>query len=220
MASRSVRETAEKWFGHRELLPGQEEAVTALLDGHDVLLVAPTGSGKSLTYQVAGILLEGCTVVVSPLLALQQDQVASLEEAGLSAARLSSAESEGTRAEVLRGAREGDVRFLLLSPEQLATRSVPPSNLSLLGLVRHLAFVEHSWFQRALQANLDEPRPFTGSQDHDLFLRVTERARRVAHIPEVLYHWRVVPGSAAGVADAKPYAWVAGRAASAGMGQG
>ena len=55
-----------------------------------------------------------------------------------------------------------------LSPEQLATRSVPPSNLSLLGLVRHLAFVEHSWFQRALQANLDEPRPFTGSQDHDL----------------------------------------------------
>ncbi len=54
---------------------------------------------------------------------------------------------------------------------------------------------------------------FDGSQDHDLFLRVTERARRVAHVPEVLYHWRVVPGSAAGSADAKPYAWVAGRAA-------
>ncbi len=124
MASTSVRETAEKWFGHRELLPGQEEAVSALLDGHDVLLVAPTGSGKSLTYQVAGILLGGCTVVVSPLLALQQDQVASLEEAGLPAARLSSAESEGTRAEVLRGAREGDVRFLLLSPEQLANPEV------------------------------------------------------------------------------------------------
>jgi uncharacterized damage-inducible protein DinB len=55
-----------------------------------------------------------------------------------------------------------------LSPAQLATCSVPPSNLSLLGLVRHMAYVEHSWFQRALQANLDEPRPFTGSQDHDL----------------------------------------------------
>ena len=54
---------------------------------------------------------------------------------------------------------------------------------------------------------------FDGSQDHDLFLRVTERARRIVHIPEVLYHWRVVPGSAAGVADAKPYAWVAGKAA-------
>jgi O-antigen biosynthesis protein len=54
---------------------------------------------------------------------------------------------------------------------------------------------------------------FDGSQDHDLALRVTERARRVVHVPEVLYHWRVIPGSAAGDADAKPYAWEAGRKA-------
>jgi GT2 family glycosyltransferase len=54
---------------------------------------------------------------------------------------------------------------------------------------------------------------FDGSQDHDLALRVTERARRVVHVPQVLYHWRVVPGSAAGDADAKPYAWEAGRKA-------
>lgn len=54
---------------------------------------------------------------------------------------------------------------------------------------------------------------FDGSQDHDLVLRVTERARTVAHVPEVLYHWRVVPGSAAGEADAKPYAWLAGQRA-------
>jgi len=54
---------------------------------------------------------------------------------------------------------------------------------------------------------------FDGSQDHDLVLRVTERARRVVHIPHVLYHWRVVPGSAAGDVNAKPYAWVAGRKA-------
>ena len=54
---------------------------------------------------------------------------------------------------------------------------------------------------------------FDGSQDHDLVLRVTERARRVAHVPEVLYHWRVVPGSTAGDASAKPYAWEAGRRA-------
>jgi O-antigen biosynthesis protein len=52
-----------------------------------------------------------------------------------------------------------------------------------------------------------------GSQDHDLVLRVTERARKVVHIPRVLYHWRVIPGSAAGDGTAKPYAWVAGRAA-------
>ncbi|WP_235531226.1 MULTISPECIES: DinB family protein [unclassified Nocardioides] len=54
-----------------------------------------------------------------------------------------------------------------LSPEQLATRSVPPSTLSLLGLVRHMAYVEQAWFQRALQGNLDEPRPFTDPSDRD-----------------------------------------------------
>ena len=92
-----VRRTAREVFGHRRLLPGQREAVSALLGGHDVLLVAPTGAGKSLTYQVAGVLLDGCCLVVSPLLALQQDQVDSLSEgtAGLRAARLSSAESPG-----------------------------------------------------------------------------------------------------------------------------
>ncbi|WP_017936021.1 DinB family protein [Nocardioides sp. Iso805N] len=55
-----------------------------------------------------------------------------------------------------------------LSPQQLASRSVPPSTLSLLGLVRHAAYVEQTWFQRALQGNLDEPRPFTSSEDHDV----------------------------------------------------
>lgn len=54
---------------------------------------------------------------------------------------------------------------------------------------------------------------FDGSQDHDLVLRVSERSREVVHVPEILYHWRVVPGSAAGDQDAKPYAWVAGRKA-------
>ncbi|NPD05387.1 ATP-dependent DNA helicase RecQ [Nocardioides sp. zg-1308] len=126
MATRSarVREAAAHHFGHESLLPGQEEAVSALLDGHDVLLVAPTGAGKSLTYQLAGLLLGGCTVVVSPLLALQQDQVDGLTEAGIGAARLSSAESAGDREEALRAARAGEVRFLLLSPEQLANPEV------------------------------------------------------------------------------------------------
>ncbi|WP_210504407.1 RecQ family ATP-dependent DNA helicase [Nocardioides xinjiangensis] len=124
IAAEQVRETAARHFGHRELLPGQEDAVLALLDERDVLLVAPTGSGKSLVYQVAGLLLGGCTVVVSPLLALQQDQVDSLEEAGLTAARLSSAESESARAAVLEAARSGEVRFLLLAPEQLANPEV------------------------------------------------------------------------------------------------
>jgi ATP-dependent DNA helicase RecQ len=121
-----VRRTAEDVFGHASLLPGQEEATRALLDGHDVLLVSPTGSGKSLTYQVAGLLMDGCTVVVSPLLALQQDQIEGLSELGpdARAARISSAETEAQRAQALEAARTGEVEFLFLAPEQLANPDV------------------------------------------------------------------------------------------------
>src|SRR5512139_1055069 len=123
---RRAREAAQRYFGHRSLLPGQEETMRGLLDGHDVLLVSPTGSGKSLTYQVAGVLLEGCTLVVSPLLALQQDQIEGLLEGGpeLRAARVSSAETEAQRAEALERARAGKLEFLFMSPEQLANPDV------------------------------------------------------------------------------------------------
>jgi ATP-dependent DNA helicase RecQ len=121
-----AREAAERYFGHSSLLPGQEETMRALLDGHDVLLVSPTGSGKSLTYQVAGVLLEGCTVVVSPLLALQQDQIQGLSAGGpaLRAARVSSSETEAQRQEVLDRALAGELEFLFMSPEQLANPDV------------------------------------------------------------------------------------------------
>jgi ATP-dependent DNA helicase RecQ len=120
--ARLVREAAEEIFGHSSLLPGQAEAMRGLLDGHDVLLVAPTGAGKSLTYQVPGVLLPGCTVVVSPLLALQQDQAERLGEGGpeVRAGRISSRETAAQKAEVLRLAREEEIEFVFLSPEQLA----------------------------------------------------------------------------------------------------
>nr|WP_227464599.1 RecQ family ATP-dependent DNA helicase [Nocardioides lijunqiniae] len=119
-------EAARAAFGHDHLLPAQTETVRALLDGRDVLLVSPTGWGKSLTYQLAGLLLEGPTVVVSPLLALQQDQVDALEgsDAGVGAARLSSEETPAQRERVLEAAAAGDVRFLFLAPEQLANDDV------------------------------------------------------------------------------------------------
>jgi ATP-dependent DNA helicase RecQ len=121
-----IRDTARTAFGHQSLLPGQAEATAALLEGHDVLLVSPTGAGKSLVYQVGGLLLGGPTLVVSPLLALQQDQVDRIEEgpAGLHAGRLSSAETDLQREEVLRRTAEGEVRFLFLAPEQLANAEV------------------------------------------------------------------------------------------------
>ncbi|HWJ82625.1 MAG TPA: RecQ family ATP-dependent DNA helicase [Nocardioides sp.] len=117
---------AQENFGHDELLPGQAEAVEALLSGRDVLLVSPTGSGKSLTYQLGGLLLGGCTVVVSPLLALQLDQIEGIERAPTPAraARISSAETEHQRDEVLDRAAAGDVQFLFLAPEQLTNPDV------------------------------------------------------------------------------------------------
>ncbi|MDX6324637.1 MAG: ATP-dependent helicase RecQ [Nocardioidaceae bacterium] len=121
-----IRRTALRFFGHPSLLPGQAETMGALLDGRDVLLVSPTGSGKSLGYQVAGVLLEGCTIVVSPLLALQHDQIAGLgvDHPELRAARLSSAESPAQRREVLEQAKAGLLEFVFLSPEQLANPEV------------------------------------------------------------------------------------------------
>jgi ATP-dependent DNA helicase RecQ len=121
-----AREAAKRHFGHTNLLPGQEETLRALLDGHDVLLVSPTGSGKSLAYQVAGVLLDGCTLVVSPLLALQRDQMQGLRDGGpeLRAARISSAETQAQRESALDRARAGDLEFLFLSPEQLANPDV------------------------------------------------------------------------------------------------
>ncbi|WGL50474.1 ATP-dependent DNA helicase [Nocardioides sp. BP30] len=119
-----IRQTVRDRFGHPDLHPGQREAISALLAGSDVLLVAPTGAGKSLVYQAAGLLLEGLTLVVSPLLALQHDQLERLESLGVRGGRLSSAEGERARAEVLRAAAAGELDFVFLSPEQLANDEV------------------------------------------------------------------------------------------------
>jgi ATP-dependent DNA helicase RecQ len=116
----AVRREARR-FGVDQLRPWQDEAVRAATGGRDVVVLAPTGSGKSLVYQLAGVLRGGWTLVVSPLLSLQADQVDHLEQAsGVRAARLSSAEPAGRREELLGAVAEGGLDFLFLSPEQLA----------------------------------------------------------------------------------------------------
>src|SRR3954447_7139620 len=102
---------------------GQRDAVESLLAGHDVLAVMPTGAGKSAIYQVAGLLMPGPTLVVSPLIALQRDQVESIEEAGAAeAAQLNSSLRESRREEVLEELEEGELEYLFLAPEQLANQ--------------------------------------------------------------------------------------------------
>jgi ATP-dependent DNA helicase RecQ len=118
--TKDVRAFAKEHLGLAELRPGQEEAIMAVLRGRDTLAIMPTGSGKSAIYQIAGSLLGGLTLVVSPLIALQRDQVESLATIAPGiAVELNSALSNSRRTEVLDAVREGEIRFLFLAPEQL-----------------------------------------------------------------------------------------------------
>ena len=81
----TLHEYLEKYFGFREFLDAQEEVINTIIDGSDALVVMPTGGGKSLCYQLPALILEGTTVVVSPLIALMKDQVDALERRGIAA---------------------------------------------------------------------------------------------------------------------------------------
>jgi ATP-dependent DNA helicase RecQ len=116
-----IRALARERFGFDDLRPGQADAIEAVLAGRDTLAVLPTGSGKSAIYQLPALLLNGPTVVVSPLIALQRDQVVNLiGVAGEgSAAQANSAVGVTARRSALEGVRTGEVEFLFLAPEQL-----------------------------------------------------------------------------------------------------
>jgi ATP-dependent DNA helicase RecQ len=115
-----VREVAYRALGFEHLRPGQEEAVTAALAGRDVLAVLPTGSGKSAIYQIAGTMIKGATLVVSPLIALQRDQVASIGGRLGGAALVNSSMTQSQRRETFEDLGEGDIEFVFVAPEQLA----------------------------------------------------------------------------------------------------
>ncbi len=110
---------AHRHFGYEALRPGQEEAIAATLAGRDTLVVLPTGSGKSAIYQIAALLIDGPTIAVSPLLALQRDQVAGLEGRGVAAAEINSLGSAAAHRAAFDEAQQGEVEFLFLAPEQL-----------------------------------------------------------------------------------------------------
>jgi ATP-dependent DNA helicase RecQ len=114
-----MRRIAREDLGFAALTPSQEEVIHAVLEGRDTLAVMPTGSGKSATYQIAGRMLPGPTVVVSPLIALQQDQVDRLNAAGdVDAHLLNSNITRAERKAVLSDLTAGEQRFLFTAPEQ------------------------------------------------------------------------------------------------------
>ncbi|ANH96069.1 recombinase RecQ [Pseudomonas koreensis] len=114
-----MHNTLEQVFGYPQFRPGQEAAISAVLAGRSAAAIFPTGSGKSLCYQVSALLLPHLTLVVSPLLALMQDQLAFLKRHGISAGSIDSAQSRDDANDVMARARSGELKILMISVERL-----------------------------------------------------------------------------------------------------
>ena len=116
-------QTLKHYFGHDAFRPGQETLIDALLDGRDALGIMPTGAGKSMCYQIPALMLEGITLVVSPLISLMKDQVAALKSAGVAAAYLNSSLTPRQLELATERAMQGAYRIIYVAPERLETAS-------------------------------------------------------------------------------------------------
>lgn len=117
-------EILKQYFGYDEFRKGQAELIDALIRGKDVLGIMPTGAGKSLCYQVPAMLLEGVTLVVSPLISLMRDQVQALAANGIPAAFINSSLTENQWQQVMTNARSGQYKIIYVAPERLGAPSM------------------------------------------------------------------------------------------------
>lgn len=127
----SSHECLRTVFGYDSFRPGQEELVGGILAGKDVLGIMPTGSGKSVCYQVPALMLSGITLVISPLISLMKDQVIALRQLGISAACINSSLREDEYADAVFGLTEGRVKIVYVAPERL-------TNAGFVDLCQHL----------------------------------------------------------------------------------
>ncbi len=112
-------EILKKYFGHKEFRDGQAEIIDNILSGKDILGIMPTGAGKSICYQVPALMSDGITIVISPLISLMKDQVASLLQSGIRAAYLNSSLTLSQQSTVIRNAIDGQYKIIYVAPERL-----------------------------------------------------------------------------------------------------
>jgi len=115
LAHQVLRDT----FGYQQFRPGQQTIINTAISGRDCLVVMPTGGGKSLCYQIPALVLDGLTLVVSPLISLMKDQVDQLMAAGVEAGCLNSTQTREQQLEVMAGCRAGRIKMLYIAPERL-----------------------------------------------------------------------------------------------------
>ncbi|WP_369789204.1 ATP-dependent DNA helicase RecQ [Rouxiella sp. WC2420] len=115
LAEQVLRDT----FGYQQFRPGQQTIINAAISGKDCLVVMPTGGGKSLCYQIPALVMDGLTLVVSPLISLMKDQVDQLMAAGVEAGCLNSTQTREQQQEVMAGCRSGRIKMLYIAPERL-----------------------------------------------------------------------------------------------------
>src|SRR3954470_21651997 len=118
-AARDLKRTLKRVFGVHAFRPGQKEVVESVLSGRDTLAIMPTGSGKSLCYQLPGLHLQGTTIVVSPLISLMKDQTDKLTGSGIETSQVNSALTAREARDSLEQIRNRRAEFVLTTPERL-----------------------------------------------------------------------------------------------------
>ena len=108
-----------RFYGYDSFYPLQFEAIQCVMQGNDAVVLMPTGGGKSLCFQIPALLSDGCTIVISPLLALMKDQVDALQAMGIPAASVNSSQTDGYNREVIEQVYAGRIKLLYISPERL-----------------------------------------------------------------------------------------------------
>lgn len=120
-SKREAQSLLKRFYGYDNFYPTQWEVISHILTGEDAVVLMPTGGGKSLCYQIPALMLDGCTIVVSPLLALMTDQVTALQANGIPAAAINSQQSDDYNRQILELVYVGKIKLLYISPEKLLT---------------------------------------------------------------------------------------------------